>query len=70
MPGQFLSPDGDLESAFVSDPAIIDQFAKTGSLWGWVSPTILSITPVCFISSYTPIKILKGLAFQNRNVCI
>ena len=35
MPGQFLSPDGDLESAFVSDPAIIDQFAKTGSLWGW-----------------------------------
>jgi len=35
MPGQFLSPDGDLESAFVSDPAIIDQFAKTGSLWAW-----------------------------------
>jgi len=35
MAGQFLSPDGDLESAFVSDPAIIDQFAKTGSLWGW-----------------------------------
>jgi len=35
MPGQFLSPDGDLESAFVSDPAIIDQFAKTGSLWLW-----------------------------------
>ena len=35
MPGQFLSPDGDLESAFVSDTAIIDQFAKTGSLWGW-----------------------------------
>ena len=35
MPGQFLSPDGDLESAFVSDPAIIDQFAKTGSLWSW-----------------------------------
>jgi alpha-tubulin suppressor-like RCC1 family protein len=35
MAGQFLSPDGDLESAFVSDPAIIDQFAKTGSLWAW-----------------------------------
>jgi len=35
MPGQFLSPDGDLESAFVSDTAIIDQFAKTGSLWVW-----------------------------------
>jgi alpha-tubulin suppressor-like RCC1 family protein len=35
MAGQFLSPDGDLESAFVSDPAIIDQFAKTGSLWVW-----------------------------------
>jgi len=35
MAGQFLSPDGDLESAFVSDPAIIDQFAKTGSLWLW-----------------------------------
>jgi len=39
MPGQFLSPDGDLESAFVSDPAIIDQFAKTGSLWGWGTNT-------------------------------
>jgi alpha-tubulin suppressor-like RCC1 family protein len=37
MPGQFLSPDGDLESAFVSDTAIIDQFAKTGSLWAWGS---------------------------------
>jgi alpha-tubulin suppressor-like RCC1 family protein len=35
MPGQFLSPDGDLESAFVTDTAIIDQFAKTGSLWSW-----------------------------------
>ena len=35
MPGQFLSPDGDLESAFVTDTAIIDQFAKTGSLWVW-----------------------------------
>ena len=37
MPGQFLSSDGDLETAFVSDPAIIDQFAKTGSLWTWGS---------------------------------
>ena len=35
MAGQFLSPDGDLETSFVSDTAIIDQFAKTGSLWGW-----------------------------------
>ena len=37
MAGQFLSPDGDLETSFVSDTAIIDQFAKTGSLWGWGS---------------------------------
>jgi alpha-tubulin suppressor-like RCC1 family protein len=33
MAGQFISPEGDLETIFVSDYAIIDQFAKTGSLW-------------------------------------
>ena len=33
MAGQFLSPDGDLEKIFVDDYEMIDQYAKTGSLW-------------------------------------
>lgn len=35
MPGKFLSPDGDLETMFVNDYAMIDQYAATGSLWAW-----------------------------------
>ena len=35
MPGNFRSSDGDLETMFVDDYAMIDQFAATGSLWMW-----------------------------------
>jgi alpha-tubulin suppressor-like RCC1 family protein len=35
MPGYFSSPEGDLEQIFVDDYAMIDQYAKTGSLWLW-----------------------------------
>lgn len=35
MPGKFLGPEGDLEQLFVTDYAMIDQFAATGSLWAW-----------------------------------
>jgi alpha-tubulin suppressor-like RCC1 family protein len=35
MPGYYNSPDGDLESIFVDDYAMIDQYAATGSLWAW-----------------------------------
>jgi hypothetical protein len=35
MPGYFTSPEGDLEQIFVDDYAMIDQYAKTGSLWTW-----------------------------------
>lgn len=35
MANAFFSPDGDLESIFVNDYAMIDQYAKTGSLWLW-----------------------------------
>ena len=34
---QFLSPEGDLETLFVTDYAMIDQYAATGSLWNWGS---------------------------------
>lgn len=34
MAGQFMGSDGDLETAYVTDYAMIDQFAMTGSLWG------------------------------------
>lgn len=36
MAGQFLSPTGeDLQKIYVDDYALIDQYAATGSLWGW-----------------------------------
>ena len=35
MAGQFISPAGDLERMFVDDYEMIDQYAKTGSLWLW-----------------------------------
>ena len=34
-PVQFLSREGDLETLFVTDYAMIDQYASTGSLWLW-----------------------------------
>jgi alpha-tubulin suppressor-like RCC1 family protein len=35
MPGKFIGTDGDLETTYVTDHAMIDQYAKTGSLWVW-----------------------------------
>jgi len=35
MAGQFQSRQGDLEQLFVTDYAMIDQYAATGSLWNW-----------------------------------
>jgi len=35
MAGQFQSREGDLEQLFVTDYAMIDQYALTGSLWTW-----------------------------------
>ena len=37
MAGQFSSREGDLEQLFVTDYAMIDQYASTGSLWLWGS---------------------------------
>jgi len=77
MPGQFLSPDGDLESAFVSDPAIIDQFAKTGSLWGWGTNTSGQLadgtttnrsTPVQTVSLSTNWKDMSGSGYGGMGI--
>ena len=57
MAGQFLSPDGDLESAFVSDTAIIDQFAKTGSLWGWGGNNVGQIGDGTTTNKSSPVQI-------------
>ena len=58
MPGQFISPEGDLETMFVSDYAIIDQFAKTGSLWMWGSGGALGNNTTTTVSS--PVQTISG----------
>ena len=58
MPGQFICPEGDLETMFVSDYAIIDQFAKTGSLWMWGSGGALGNNTTTTVSS--PVQTISG----------
>ncbi|NDD85209.1 hypothetical protein EBZ38_13170 [bacterium] len=35
MPNKFISPEGDLETIFITDYDYIDRLAATGSLWMW-----------------------------------
>jgi len=35
MPGNFKSPDGDLENLYVTEYDFIDRYVTTGSLWVW-----------------------------------
>ena len=35
MPGNFKSPDGDLENLYVTEYDFIDRYVTTGSLWIW-----------------------------------
>lgn len=60
MPNEFLSPEGNLEKIFLDDYSLIDQYAKTGSVWCWGydSNGQLGVTDVLGRSS--PVQTVAG----------
>jgi alpha-tubulin suppressor-like RCC1 family protein len=60
MPGNFLSPDGDLEQQFVTDTETIDQFAKTGTLWLWGNNTYGQLADNTVAIRRSPIQTIAG----------
>jgi alpha-tubulin suppressor-like RCC1 family protein len=60
MPGKFLSPDGDLETMFVDDYAMIDEFAATGSLWGWGLNSFGQIGDNSSTPTSSPVQTISG----------
>jgi len=66
MPGIYKSRAGDLETLFIEDFEIIDQYAATGSLWLWGSGTsgrlgINSTTP-----RSSPVQTVSGGTNWNQ----
>jgi alpha-tubulin suppressor-like RCC1 family protein len=60
MPGSFISPEGDLERIFVDDYAMIDQFAMTGSLWGWGGNASGRLGDNTIVSKSSPVQTVSG----------
>lgn len=60
MPGNFTSPDGDLSSIFVSDYAMIDQYAMTGSLWLWGYNTYGQLADNTTTHKSSPVQTVSG----------
>ena len=60
MANAFFSPDGDLESIFVNDYAMIDQYAKTGSLWVWGYNNAGQLGDNTIVSKSSPIQTTAG----------
>jgi alpha-tubulin suppressor-like RCC1 family protein len=56
MAGQFISPVGDLELIFIDDYAMIDQYAKTGSLWLWGYDAIGQLGNNTIVDKSSPIQ--------------
>jgi alpha-tubulin suppressor-like RCC1 family protein len=78
MPGKFIGLGGvDLELAYVNDYAIIDEFARTGSLWSWgangsgalgANNTLSRSSPVQTVSTGTNWKQLSYSG--NAGACV
>ena len=60
MPGKFISPDGDLETMFVNDYEMIDQFAATGSLWAWGMNSNGQLGDFGTVRKSSPVQTISG----------
>lgn len=60
MPGYFTGTDGDLEKTYVTDYAMIDQYAKTGSLWLWGYNTYGQLGDNTTTTKSSPVQTVAG----------
>jgi alpha-tubulin suppressor-like RCC1 family protein len=60
MAGQFLSSEGDLEQMFVTDYALIDQYAMTGTLWTWGRNTFGGLGDNSITHRSSPVQTVAG----------
>jgi len=60
MAGQFTSREGDLELIFIDDYTLIDQFAKTGSLWSWGLGTSGQLGDNTIASKSSPVQTVSS----------
>ena len=60
MPGQFISPEGDLELIFVDDYNLIDQYAATGSLWMFGKNTYGNLGDNSVAHKSSPVQTVSG----------
>ena len=69
MPGQFISPEGDLETIFVDDYALIDQYVATGSLWTWGSNGDGQLGDNTSTSKSSPVQTISGGTNWKQVAC-
>ena len=55
-----MSPDGDLETMFVNDYTMIDQFAATGSLWTWGKNVFGQLGDNSVVFRSSPVQTISG----------
>jgi len=69
MAGQFISPVGDLELIFIDDYAMIDQYAKTGSLWLWGYDAIGQLGNNTTVDKSSPVQTVSGGTNWKQVAC-
>ena len=57
---QFSSREGDLEQLFVTDYAMIDQYASTGSMWTWGGTVFGQLGDNTAVSKSSPVQTVSG----------
>jgi alpha-tubulin suppressor-like RCC1 family protein len=60
MPNLFISPEGDLETLFVDDYAMIDQYAATGSAWTWGRNNFGQLGDNSITNRSSPVQTVSG----------
>ena len=69
MPGQFLSPEGDLETIFVSDYEYVDRLVATGSLWMWGAGGSGQLGDGTSANRQSPVQIVTGGTNWKQVAC-